>query len=231
MHFSLETRYWFLRDHQLFKHLNSDELQEICLISSFKTAKKGEIIYFAHDDLNRVYSLKKGVIKIVELDNDGNETVKEILQQGDLFGQITLENLEMNEYAVVLSDYVTCCSFKIEDFEKVIQKNPSLAIKFTKLVGLRFKRLENRYSNLMYKDVRTRLLLFLKEWAEREGKAIEGQISLKNYLTHQDIASLICSTRQTVSQLMNELKDSGLIEYSRSTIVIADLPTFKKIAA
>jgi len=229
--FPLETRYWFLRDHQLFQHLTSNELQKICLISNFKTAHKGEIIYFAHDEQNRVYSLKKGLIKIVELDSNGNETVKEVLQKGDLFGQITLDNTEVDEYAVAISDYVTVCSFRIEDFEKVIQQNPTLAIEFTRLIGLRFRRLENRYANLMFKDVRTRLLLFLEEWATKDGTATQEGTILKNYLTHQDIAGLICSTRQTVSQLFNDFKQNGLICYNRSTITIPDVRQLKKMIA
>lgn len=227
MQFPIDTRYWFLRDHQLFKHLSSTELREICVISNFKTAKKGEIIYFAHDEQSRIYSLKKGIIKIVELNPNGDETVKEVIQKGDLFGQILLDDQDTDEYAVALSDYVTICSFRIEDFEKVIQRNPSLAVKYTKLVGLRFRRLENRYSNLMFKDVKTRLVLFLQEWATKEGQAEGNTIKLKNYLTHQDIASLICSTRQTVSQIFNELKTSGLIDYSRSIIVIPDVQLLK----
>lgn len=225
---SLDTRYWYLRDHQLFRHLGSEEIREICIISNFKTAKKGEIIYFSHDEQSRVYSLKKGIIKIVELSSNGHETVKEVIQKGDLFGQISLDNQATDEYAVALSDYVTICSFWIADFEKVIQKNPSLAVKYTKLIGLRFKRLENRYSNLMFKDVRTRLLIFLQDWAASEGE-IEGQgVRLKNYLTHQDVASLICSTRQTVSQLFNDLKNNGLIDYDRTSILIYD-PNLLKI--
>jgi CRP/FNR family transcriptional regulator, cyclic AMP receptor protein len=231
MHVSLETRYCYLRDHLLFKHLATCELQEVCLISNFKTFKKGEKIYFAHDEYNRFFLLKKGLIKIVQMGTDGHETVKEILQKGDLFGQITLEETHLNEYAVVLSEQVTCCSFRIDDFEKIIRKNPSLAIHFMKLVGRRFRRLEIRYTDLMHKDVRTRLLLFLKDWAEREGTPENIGISLKNYFTHQDIASLICTTRQTVSQLMNELKDNGLIAYSRSTLTIPNLMMLRKIAA
>lgn len=227
--FPLESRYWYLRDHQLFRNLDSAELKQICVITNFKTAKKSEIIYFAHDETNRVYLLKKGVIKIVELDADGNETVKEVIQKGDLFGQITLDETDMDEFAVALSDTVTVCSFKIEDFEKVIQQNPSLAVKFTKLIGLRFRRLENRYSNLMFKDVRTRLLLFLEEWAEKEGTTTPEGITLKNYLTHQDLAGLICSTRQTVTQLFSEFKHNGLLDYNRTTIIIPDVKQLRKL--
>jgi CRP/FNR family transcriptional regulator, cyclic AMP receptor protein len=220
---SYDSKYWFLRNHKLFSTLNSIETKMICLISNFKTAKKGEIIYFSHDDLQRVYSLKKGIIKIIGTDENGNEIIKDILQAGDLFGQLTFDNSDYDEYAIAVSDRVMVCSFSIEDFEKVIERNPSLALKYTKLVGLRFKRLENRYVNLINKDVKTRFKIFLKDWASKESPGQTQQITFKNYLTQQDIANVICSTRQTVTQLFNDFKTNGLLDYSRTEITIFDL--------
>jgi CRP/FNR family transcriptional regulator, cyclic AMP receptor protein len=220
---SYDSKYWFLRNHKLFSALSSVEMKAICLISNFKTAKKGDIIYFSNEDLQRVYSLKKGIIKIIGTDEAGNEIIKDILQAGDLFGQLTFDNSDYDEYAMAVSDRVMVCSFSIDDFEKVIERNPILALKYTKLVGLRFKRLENRYVNLINKDVKTRFKIFLKEWANKECAGQTQNITFKNYLTHQDVANVICSTRQTVTQLFNEFKTSNLIDYSRSEITIFDL--------
>jgi CRP/FNR family transcriptional regulator len=200
--------------------LSSSELREMCIISNFKTAKKSEIIYFSHDESSRVYTIKRGTIKIVEIDKKGNEIVKDILQEGDLFGQFTLTDSNLDEYAVAVSDYVTCCSFRMDDFEKVIERNPALALQYTKWVGLRLKRMENKYSNLVFKDVRARFIGFLKDWSSKEGVNDQNEVILKNYLTHQDIASLICSTRQTVTSLFNELKENGILDYSRTEITI-----------
>ncbi len=220
---SYDSKYWFLRNHKLFSTLSGSEMEAICLISNFKTAKKGEIIYFSHDDLQRVYSLKKGIIKIIGTNENGTETIKDILQAGDLFGQLTFDNSDSDEYAMAVSERVTVCSFSIDDFEKVIERNPLLALKYTKLVGLRFKRLENRYINLINKDVKTRLKIFLKDWADKESPGQKQQITFKNYLTHQDVASVICSTRQTVTQLFNDFKTQGLLDYNRSEITIFDV--------
>ncbi len=222
---NFDTKYWFLHNHQLFDILSSDDLREICFVSSFKTARKGEMIYFAHDETSRLYTIKKGTIKIVETDEKGNEIVKDILQKGDLFGQLSYsENGQnQNEHAVVVSDSFTCCSFQLHEFEKLLEQKAGLAIKYTKWVGFRLKKIENRYQNLMFRDVKARLIVFLKEWTEKDGKVEGNTIILKNYLTHQDIASLICSTRQTVTQLFNELRDKGCIDYSRTEIVVHNL--------
>lgn len=220
-----EAKYWYLHDHQLFSVLSREENRALCLIPNFKTVKKNEILYFSHDDEQRLYTIKSGTLKIISVDAEGNETVKEILRSGDLFGQYTFDEMDENEdeYAVAVSEKVVICSFKQNDFENIVKRNPQLAIRYTKLVGFKLKRISNNYSNLMFKDVRTRFALFLKDWAMKEGNGQTKNIVVKNYLTHNDIAGLICSTRQTVTLLFNELKNAGLIDYTRSEIIVKDV--------
>ncbi len=220
---SVEVKYWNLRNHKLFATLSNSQITDLCIVTRYKTAERGEIIYFADEPVQRIYLLKKGMIKIVEVNGKGEEVIKDIIQRGDLFGEITLNaDGENHEYAQAMSKEVAICSFKLEDFESLLQTDPSLALKFYKLVGFKLKKLQNRYTNLMFKDVRSRLIDFLKEWAEREGRG-EDKITLENYLTHQDIANLVCSTRQTVTQLFNELEQNGKIVYGRKEIVIPSL--------
>ncbi|WP_255050492.1 Crp/Fnr family transcriptional regulator [Lacihabitans sp. CS3-21] len=214
------SQYWYLQNHSLFKHLNNSDLNEICYIAAYKTVRKGDIIFFSEENNGRVFTLKKGSLKIVKIDVEGNEIVKDILKVGDLFGSLDLIESNEDEYAIVLSDTATFCSFKTADFEKFIENKPEVAVKYTKWIGFWFKRLENRYSNIMFKDVKTRLLNFLKDIAKDHQTDPDGYVSLPNYLTHQDIASLICSTRQTVTSLLNTLKSEGIITYSRKEIKV-----------
>ncbi len=220
---NFDTKYWHLTNHQLFKDLNRDEMKKLCLISNFKTAKKGETIHFDLDSSQRIYTIKKGSLKIISTTDIGDESVKDVLSKGDLFGHFDLDNEDINEHAVVLSESLTCCSFKVDDFEKILTNNPALSLRYTKFVGFKLKRIQNRYSNLMYKDVKTRLSLFLKDWIEKEAPEQSQNITIKNYLTHQDIANLICSTRQTVTQLLNDLKNNNIIDYNRTEITVFEL--------
>lgn len=219
-----ELKYWYLRDHKLFLTLNMSQIKQLCIISGFKTAKKGEVIYFSSSDLPRIYLLKKGNIKIVSVDEEGNETIKEILQKGDLFGELSLENDgDVNEYAKVLTDEVSICSFLLSDFEDLLVRNPSLALSYTKFVGLKMKRFKNNYSNLVSKDAKTRLISFIKDWAEREGIQEGKKYTISNYLTQTDIAQIICTSRQTATLLLNELEEKNLIYYNRKEITIEDI--------
>lgn len=220
-----DLKFWFLQNHQLFSVLSRSQIKNLFLIVNFRTAKRGEAIFFAHDETDRVYTIKKGILKILEFDKEGNEMIKDILRAGDLFGQYTLDKQceFREEHAVVVSDQLVVCSFSLDDFEKILESNPKLAIKYTKLVGIKLKRVANSYTNLMYKDVRTRLGLFLKDWILKESEGQLTNIVIKNYLTHQDIANLICSTRQTVTLLLNELKQAGVLEHTRKELIVPDL--------
>jgi CRP-like cAMP-binding protein len=219
-----ELKYWYLRDHKLFQTLNTTQIKQLCIISGFKKVKKGDVIYFSSSDLPRIFFLKKGNIKIVSTNEDGNETIKDIIQKGDLFGELELESdKNSTEYAKALTDEVIICSFLLADFEDLLMRFPSLALSYTKFVGLKMRRIKNSYANLVSKDAKTRLLTFIKDWVEREGKKIDNRIVLENYLTQSDIAQIICTSRQTATLLLNELEEMGIMHYGRKEIIIEDV--------
>ncbi|MFN0201731.1 MAG: Crp/Fnr family transcriptional regulator [Bacteroidia bacterium] len=223
-----ELKYWYLRDHRLFGVLSNEQLKQLCVITNYKKAKKGEIIYLGESEKPRIYFLKKGNIKITEIDEEGNEMIREILQKGDIFGELSLSSVSTgNEVAQVLSADVAICSFLVEDFEKVMQKYPELAVSYIKMVGFKFKRLTNSYTNLVQKDARTRLVHFLKDWAKREGTFDGEKVTLQNYLTQYDIARIICTSRQTATQLLNDLETLGILQYNRKEIMIPNLSLLK----
>jgi CRP-like cAMP-binding protein len=219
-----ELKYWYLRDHKLFWTLSMSQIKQLCIITGFKKAKKGDIIYFSSSNLPRVFLLKKGNIKIVSVDEDGNETIKDIIEKGDLFGELELDNdRNSNEYAKALTDDIIICSFLMSDFEDLLLRNPSLALSYTKFVGLKLKRIKNSYANLVSKDAKTRLRTFIKDWAERDGKKDGSRITIQNYLTQNDIAQIICTSRQTATVLLSELEENGLMHYGRKQIIIEDI--------
>lgn len=101
-----------------------------------------------------------------------------------------------------------------------MQNNPMLAMNYAAQVSAKLRRLENRHSNLVFKDAKARLISFFKDWAHREGDRNGDTIVLTNYLTHNDIAGIISTSRQSVTTLLNELRDTGLLFYNRKRIEI-----------
>lgn len=224
-----DSNFILLRQHRLFRQLTYKECSELNIVSGSMNKKRNEFIYLNSLKNDRLYFLKKGYIKIGVYDKEGNEKIKEILNQGDIFGQLALEgNTGEQEFAQVISAQASICSFTVEDFERILLKRPDLAVSFTKLVGLKIKSVQSRLVSIMYKDVRSRLVDFFIYLAHKERKETEDEIRFKNYLTHAEVASLIGCTRQTATTFINKLEEEGLLAFSRQEVHV---PSLKRLEA
>jgi CRP/FNR family cyclic AMP-dependent transcriptional regulator len=220
-----------IRNYDLWNHISDEEYEELNFVHNFIEAKKGGYIYFEAFNHNKLYFIKEGYIKIGCIDEAGNEVIKEIIQQGELFGQFTLEKNNLNgEFAQAYKADVSLCAFNIDDFEKLLNRKPEIALKYTKQVGNKLRNIQNRLVNLLNKDVKTRLLNFfwqLLQLNTTDDKPEERCIP--NYLTHEDIAHLVGSSRQTVTTMINELAGEGVLSYNRQQICFPDVKKIQKL--
>jgi CRP/FNR family cyclic AMP-dependent transcriptional regulator len=222
---SVEDEMLLVRNYDLWCHLSDEEYEDLKIEHHFMEVPKGEYIYFEARNHNKIYFVKNGYIKIGFIDNEGKEIVKEIIQKGELFGQFTLERNNLHgEFAQAYKDKVSICAFTIDDFEKLLKRRPDLALRYSKQVGAKLRNIENRLVNLLNKDVKTRLEHFLWQLVEQKlGKSMPEGFCIPNYLTHEDIANLIGSSRQTVTTMLNELEHEKIVSYNRQQICFLDV--------
>ena len=230
--FPNDTRLPFIRKSNLFTQLPNNEFTEPNFLHSVIEAKKGDYIYFESQFLSKLFFIKEGFIKIGYINNRGNEIVKEILQKGEMFGQFTLEQNNMNgEFAQVHKSNATLCVFTIENFQNILNQNSQLAIAYSKQVGNKLRKVEDRLLNMLNSDVKTRLLHFFKELIHSNTDCTNNNcFKIDNFLTHDDIARLIGSTRQTVTVAINELEAMGFFKINRKQIEIKDILAIEKAA-
>ncbi len=221
-----------IKNYNLFAHLTNEDIEALDLVHTFIEAKKGDYIYFESQHHNKLYFIKEGYIKIGYIDNCGKEIIKEIIQKGEIFGQFTLERNNMDgEFARVHKSDVSLCAFTIENFESVLIKNNQLALAYCKQMGAKLRKVENRLLNMLNSDVKTRLLRFFKELVQSNSDCINGNsFCIDNFLTHDDIAKLIGSSRQSVTEVINELEAKKYFKISRRFIEINDITAILKAA-
>jgi len=220
-----------IRNYDLWAQLSDEEYNELNVVHHFRQVRKGEYIYFDSHHLDKLYFIKNGHIKIGYIDEEGNEIIKEIIREGEIFGQFTLEKNNLNgEFAQAHKSNVSLCAFNITDFEKLLRKKPELAIRYSKQVGQKLRNAEFRLVNMLSKDVRTRLLGFFYYLAITNGyDSSQLSFTIENFLTHEDIARLIGSARQTVTTVINELEKEELIKITRKEICLPDVKKIQKL--
>lgn len=222
-----ELKYWYLRHHSLFEAMSEDEIKQLCIISCYKQAEKNDIIYFSDADKQRLYTIKEGALKICHLDETGKEIITEILTEHDIFGCTNLAGTPSNmpnEYAKVLSDHVKICTFDMDRFKEVIHSNPNLLVRYSVKVNEKLVSMQQRYSDLIFKDVDTRVHDFFRYYGEHFGSRSGDRIEMNMFLTHQEIAEYTASSRQSVTVAINKLVEQGRLIYeNRKRVVIPDV--------
>jgi CRP/FNR family transcriptional regulator len=227
---SCDSTLLLIRGFDIFQHITDEEYEELDLVHNFLEAASGEYIYFPFQNHNKLYFTKEGFIKLGYIDEHGNEVIKEIIQKGEVFGQLTLEkNNDRDEFAQAYKSAVSLCAFTMEDFLRLLQKKPDMAIAFSFHLGNKLRKVENRLLNILNKDVKSRLAQLLLQLAADNKSIINNTATIEKFLTHEDLAKLIGSSRQTVTTTLNQFENQNLITVSKKNISIPDINTFKKI--
>lgn len=223
-----ETKLWHLENFNLFKGMPMEAIDKVAKMASMKQPEKGQHIYFPDDPSTSIYFLKKGKVKISSVSESGRENIKSILNPGELFGELAFTDEGVRtDSAIAMDDDVTICAVSLPDMEDMMKANPKVGLRITKIIGFRLKKMERRLEGLIFKDARTRIVDFLKELAEENGVQVGVEIMVKHHLTHQDIANLTASSRQTVTTVLNELKASNLIYFERKKFLIRNMEELK----
>jgi len=221
---ALQSKIWYLEQINLLKEFQEDELKMFANLTTMRTSAKNEYIYFPNDPSKIVFFLKRGRIKIGKYTDDGKEIIKAILHPGEIFGEMAIAGQESRvDFAQALDDDVMICATNVDDIQKIMSNNPKLSLAITRSIGERLMNVERKMESLIFKDARTRIIDLLKQMADKRGIKIGDEILLKHDLTHQDIANLTATSRQTVTVTLNELKDQDLIYMERKKILIRDI--------
>jgi len=196
---------------------------ELSVFAKMHSTYRGQPIPYGDGDYSKIYFIVKGKIKLAEANDMGEELIKDILSEGDIFGDLSLDGKpSLDEYAEALTGNTILYAFNVADFRKILQANALLALTYASKVSGKLKKVEDRHADLVFRDAKSRLIRFIKYWANMDGSRVGNKIVLNNYLTHSDIAGFISTSRQSVNVLLNELRDAGMLFYNRKKIEIND---------
>ena len=218
------SQIWYFEDKDLYRVLCPHKTEHLADKHVPLTFNKDECVYFPNEPSMNIYMVAEGRVKIGGYSEDGREIVKTILTAGELFGELALAGEEKRtDFAQAMDNKTSICAMSIDDMQDLMKDNQPLAFHIVKIIGFRLRRLERRLESLVFKDARTRIVEFLRDMAMEKGQKVGFEMMIKNHLTHKDIASLTGTSRQTVTTILNELKDKNLINFDRRRILIRDM--------
>lgn len=188
-----------------------------------KHFKKGEFIYLPEEHADKIYFLTEGQVKISTYGDASREITKAILGPGEVFGELSLIGEDKRrDFAYAMEDSVACV-MSVKDMKSMMRNHSALGLFLMKIMGSRMLEMEQRLESLIFKDSRTRIIAFVHEMGMKKGQRVGYETVVRKFITHQEIANLTATSRQTVTTVLNELRHDNLIAFNRKRLLIRDM--------
>jgi CRP/FNR family transcriptional regulator, cyclic AMP receptor protein len=224
---------WYLKRIKIFSDLDDTTLQAVAAKVVHTQFRRRETIFTAWDPSDRIYLLKSGRVKLYMLSEEGREITLAIMDPGDVFGETALVNPAARQVFAEALDDATVAVMGLADFEALVRGHPDVALKVTQAIGQQLIRTQRQVESLAFADVSTRLARFLLDQLSERGEPRNGAGArrLPLALTHQEMANLLGTTRETLTSTLNRFVDAGVVAVeSRGTLVVLQPDTLRERA-
>ncbi len=197
-------------------------LEEMGIATADRTYGPGDAVYREGEYGDALYILVSGVIKLFRPYSGSKEATLRLLRSWDIFGHLAFAGeARQRAYAEAVTDCVVTKVPKIF-VERAVRQEPRVAFKIMTLLELRLVQYEELVKCLLPRETEVRLANLLPLLAQKFGDRRDGVVTIDLRLTHQDLAAMVASTRESVTKVLNEMRGRDLIEVEAGRITLKD---------
>jgi CRP/FNR family transcriptional regulator, cyclic AMP receptor protein len=194
------------------------------------TFRARQVVYLPGDRAAGIHFLANGRVKISKVTRDGKELTLAYRAAGDFFGETCLLDGRPREEMVEAMEPCTTVEVTQEALDEVLKSNVNVAYLFVRTLITRRRDLETKVEQLIFKDVGSKLAELLLRLGAEHGVENKKGLILGLKITHQEMANLIGSTRETVSLTLSQFKRKGYIATEGRKVILADSEGLRALA-
>lgn len=211
----------------LFSSLKDEELEAIYKVAIIKKFKKDHFILLENEGGDTLFVIITGKVKVTVFSELGKEVIFSILEDGDFFGDMSLLDGNPRSASVVAVEDSEVRMIRRLDFIRILENHPSIALKLLEELTFRLRKADERIESLAFLDVTGRVAGILLQLASEKGVHLSDGVLIKSRPTHQELANMIGTTRETVTRVLKQLERKNYIIISGKDITIIDPESFK----
>ena len=216
----------YLRQVSIFDCLGDAEIESLAEMTFSRTFDKGQFIILAEESGDTLFIIRSGQVRVSLIHEDGKEFVLSLLGEGEVFGELSLLDnrpRSANVTAVVATELMMLTR---ADFFRLIERVPQIAVSLLEELSSRLRRTGDQVEGLALFDVHHRVASTLLRMAEDGGQTSPEGFLIRRRPTHQELANMAGTTRETVTRALKQLQDEGYIRVSgRQILILADATT------
>jgi CRP/FNR family cyclic AMP-dependent transcriptional regulator len=214
-------RIWCMSEVDIFADLDDADMDALAAAAPMKTFPAGSLIYSPHQPMETLFILKRGRVRIFRVSPDGRALTTAIIAPGTIFGEMVIVGQLMHDSFAEALDDVTVCVMSKKDVQTLLLGDPRIAARISETLGRRLAQVEQRLSDAIFKSVPQRIAGTLSVMASTRALGRTSQV----HLTHEQLAALAGTSRETTTKILGELAEQGLISLGRGRITIVDPQT------
>lgn len=216
------ARTWRLSEMDLFADLSEAEMQAIADAAPMRKVDRGALLYAPHRPVEVLYIVKQGRVRVYRTASDGRSLTTAIVGPGQLFGQLPQLGQRMDDsYAQMLDPGVICLMSRV-DVQRLMFADTRIVARITTLLGARITALEARLTDTALKSVPARVCSVLATLAGSPPTSVR--------LTHDQLADLVGTTRETTTKVLGDLRERNLIRLRRGRVEVVDPVALRALA-
>jgi CRP/FNR family transcriptional regulator/CRP/FNR family cyclic AMP-dependent transcriptional regulator len=209
-----------LRKVPLFEVLKDEDLEAIARVTISRSYDKDQVIILAEEEGDALFIITHGQVKVSIVSEDGREVILSLLGEGAVFGELSLLDGKPRSANVVATQDMELYMVRRADFLQLIYKVPQIAVGLLAELAARLRKTDRKIEGLALLDVTSRISETLLQLADEQGTEIELGVTLASRPTHQQLANMSGTTRETVSRVLKRLEGQGYISAEGRSITI-----------
>ena len=205
----------------LFTNLSSVEREAIVSAMVSRQYHTGQVIVHEEDDeTHTFFIIVSGTVHVTVLTSEGKQTILATLRKGEFFGEMAILDGEPRSASVLAAEKCTLLMLYRQPFMEILQKYPKITIQMLIEMSRRLRRSNRHINTLSMMSVYGRIADVLLQLAKDSGRKCGTMTVIENRPTHQVIADMAGTSRETVSRILSQLQKKHYLAIDRKKMVI-----------
>jgi CRP/FNR family cyclic AMP-dependent transcriptional regulator len=200
-----------LRAIPLFRDLSEKDLADIAGLLIDRKYPRDAVIYEDGSIGDYMYIISEGQVKVTKMSEDGREKILEILGPGDFHGEMALLDRAPRSASVKTTTPCVLLALSRQDFLGLLKQNHELTLELIRVLVRRLRETDEQIKGLLFERVEGRARRLLARLAKEPVPGREDRVATSP-ITHQQLADLVGTSRETITRVVKELKDEGWLE-------------------
>jgi CRP-like cAMP-binding protein len=215
----------FLRRVPLFRGLGEGELANLAPLFLMRRYGRGSTVIAAEEEGEFLFVIRSGRAKVSIVHRDGREVILSFLGPGEVFGELSVLDGRPRSADVVVTEDAELMMLRRTDFLDLLHRRPRIAVALLEELASRMRRTDHQFAGLALLDVTNRVARTLLYLAEERGVETADGLLLEERPTHQELACMAGTTRETVTRVIGQLEQQGYIACrGRSLLILREEP-------